>query len=194
VHICFDEEKKIDQIYENALSNSFEYRKWYTEQLPRKYATGQPQRYCGTTLGQISTIEEFYSTLLSVAKNADEACVIVDGNPQVVVEANLHAITCLQSYEANKHIKQPILSWLRNSIKDAFDKNALRVLCVDLDIEYEDLEDETLTLTIINLVNHFHHRGTLNELLEYCNKKRPAKFCPPLNFNNSNAANFYTGS
>ncbi|BCX03526.1 MAG: hypothetical protein KatS3mg053_1464 [Candidatus Roseilinea sp.] len=179
MHVCFDHEREIDKAYEDALNKSVEYRKWYTEQLPRKYADGQPQRFAGDGLSRCSTISNFYRVLLSVAKNA-EGQAIVDSNDQnVFQQARCHSVDCLTPHEARERVTTPALRWLRESIEQSFNMSELEILCADLGIEFENLGGDTLSNMVLHLVQYFERRGELDRLLNYCRRKRPNSFMEP---------------
>jgi hypothetical protein len=65
------------------------------------------------------------------------------------------------------------LSLLRQGIAKSFNKSELSTLCLDLDIEYEDLSGDTLTDKSRELVLYCRRRGQLLALVEYCRQERP---------------------
>jgi hypothetical protein len=182
VHICFDHECVIDKAYEDQLSKSVEFRKWYTDTLPRKYADRQPQRFLGTGLSGCSITNPFYKVLLSVAKHADKGKAILDSTDnEVFTEGKSLKIDCLVPEGAIDQICTPILRWLRSNIEDSFDTSELEILCSDLGFKYENLSGDRLSNKILHLIQYFDRVGELNKLLAYCQKKRPQKFKDPLN-------------
>jgi hypothetical protein len=182
VHICFDHECVIDKAYEDQLNKSVEFRKWYTDMLPRKYADGQPQRFLGTGLSDCPITNLFYKVLLSVASHADNGKAILDSTANVVFDEGTRLqIECLKPDDASNLMKTRIEKWLRSNMENSFNNSELELLCSDLGINYDNVSGDILSVKILHLIQYFDRVGELNKLLAYCQKKRPQKFKDPLN-------------
>ena len=64
---------------------------------------------------------------------------------------------------------------LGNAISQSFNMDELRGLCIDLDIEFENVNGSTRELKAKELVLYCHRRGDLQKLVNRCMELRPKK-------------------
>ncbi len=74
---------------------------------------------------------------------------------------------------------------LRSLIADSFNKSELRSLCFDLDINFENLQGETLEDKSRELITYCKRQGRLEDLISRCRELRPQKNWP--GFRNSDS-------
>lgn len=67
---------------------------------------------------------------------------------------------------------------LREILKNHFNKTDLKELAQDLDINYQELNDQSLTEMALSLIQQAEHRGRYEELVEKVRKLRPHLFPP----------------
>jgi hypothetical protein len=65
------------------------------------------------------------------------------------------------------------LSKLRDQFVEYFNKSELKDLCLDLSIEYENLEGETLNDQARELIKHCYRHGKSEALIRICQGLRP---------------------
>jgi len=69
---------------------------------------------------------------------------------------------------------------LRQKLAHHFNQDELRILCFDLDVDYEELRGEVKTSKAMELVAHLRRRGRIGELLATCSELRPNVVWPSL--------------
>jgi hypothetical protein len=62
---------------------------------------------------------------------------------------------------------------LRGAICECFDDRELRILCTDIQVDYDDLEGKGKTNKVQALISYLKRRGRLQELIEICTERRP---------------------
>ncbi len=62
---------------------------------------------------------------------------------------------------------------LFENIMQAFNMDELRLICLEMSIDFEVLSGENKNRKILDLVEYCQRRGTLNELLAICQQQRP---------------------
>jgi hypothetical protein len=62
---------------------------------------------------------------------------------------------------------------LRQKLADHFSQDELRILCFDLDVDYEELKGEGKTNKAMELVAYLKRRGRIGELVTTCSELRP---------------------
>lgn len=67
---------------------------------------------------------------------------------------------------------------LRDTLNDHFNKDELHQLCLDLNIEYENLSGDTRRAKAQSLVEYCLRHGRLPDLVQRCHELRPAANCP----------------
>src|SRR4030065_207235 len=70
------------------------------------------------------------------------------------------------------------LSSLRKTIVEAFNTDELRLLCAELNIDYENLGSGGKEIIVLELINYLDRRGNIDELLKYCQRERPGYAWP----------------
>jgi hypothetical protein len=63
-------------------------------------------------------------------------------------------------------------------IVEAFNTNELRLLCAELNIDYENLGSGGKEIIVLELINYLDRRGNIDELLKYCQRERPGYAWP----------------
>jgi hypothetical protein len=61
----------------------------------------------------------------------------------------------------------------RLKITNRFSLNDIKTLCHDLGVNYDNLGGDTIETKVIELIDHFENRGTLQALIEHCKRLRP---------------------
>lgn len=176
IHVCFDVDGEIDKVYDARLSKSTEYRKWYTEHLPRRYSDGQPYRYDGNQFLSSNFIKEddHLRRVLSVAK-ASNGMAFVE-NSQVLESAKKLRVSCHVPDDETEKIRNEIKRWLRKKIELHYNLDEIRLLCANIDVDYDDLPGETKTVKILELVEYCERRSRLDKLMQQCREDRPGCF------------------
>lgn len=65
-------------------------------------------------------------------------------------------------------------------ILDTFNEAELIELCLDFDISYEDIEGESRREKVLQLVNYFYRRRTLEVFIHWLSGQRPHVAWPPI--------------
>ena len=65
------------------------------------------------------------------------------------------------------------LKALRDCIVQHFDDGELRTMCFDLGVNYDDLDGEAISEKARELVLYLNRVGRCDELIQYCQEKRP---------------------
>ena len=108
-------------------------------------------------------------------------------NPVVAAPLSNHQMLSGKTLQARQEAKQPMInnsasqfqSELRKGIVKCFGISDLKVLCADLDIDYESLGGENKEAKTLELILYMSRRGQITKLLQYCISTRPGGYTWP---------------
>lgn len=70
-------------------------------------------------------------------------------------------------------MNKELISDLRFQITEYFTRVDLQILCLELEIRYEEFDNEAFSSTVIKIIDHCNRYGLINDLIESCEKARP---------------------
>lgn len=69
---------------------------------------------------------------------------------------------------------EPFLVFLRDQISLTFSKSELKNICLELNLDWEEVETDSKSVTITNMLQYLGRRSRLDSLVTICRKERPA--------------------
>jgi hypothetical protein len=96
------------------------------------------------------------------------ACAMVKGNPSLMVQ--FIGMLPKKAVQTPTHTAQ---ARLRQFIEDHFNESELRVLCFDLDVDYDDLSAKPYRSKVKELIEYSKTQSRFSDLVNFCRQLRP---------------------
>lgn len=129
------------------------------------------------SLSPISMIVYFQVVANSAPESSFEYPIVVTCYPgNLIILILIVVLTIWFSKSRFENVEQEFTSVptiLAEKLIEYFDMGELKRLCFELSIDYEDIDGETKTLIVLELIGYCKRRGRLQELIERARRHRP---------------------
>lgn len=169
----------IDGINVTLIATPNDLEKWLESYYLSKYPNDEPGIW--STHGRVSFHSPKHGTITFVIKapNPGELLIVSveykkNDQSQIYIENLMKAISNrFGDVPLSNGFSTENESKLRDQLAEYFNKSELKSLCVDLDIEYENLEGETRNDKARELIKYCHRHGKFKDLIANCKRLRP---------------------